>query len=111
MSEDKVASFQKLLESRPDEPLVLYGLGRELIRLERFDEAARALGHAVEVNPDYTACYRELGRALVGAGRDEEADGVYRKGIETAERTGDLQAGKEMGVFLKRLKKPGSKRA
>jgi hypothetical protein len=50
---------------------------------------------------------RGLGRALERAGRRDEALGAYRKGLEVATRTGDLQTKKEIEVFLHRLESAG----
>jgi len=44
-----------------------------------------------------------LGKALAAAARPAEAQEAYRQGIAAAERKGDVQAAKEMKVFLKRL--------
>jgi hypothetical protein len=46
-----------------------------------------------------------LGKALATAGNHDEAVDVLDKGIAVAERRGDAQAAKEMGVFRKRSQK------
>jgi hypothetical protein len=46
-----------------------------------------------------------LGKALATSGNHAEAVDVLAQGIEVAERSGDLQAAKEMGVFRKRSQK------
>jgi hypothetical protein len=38
----------------------------------------------------------------------EEARAAYRKGLEVAAQTGDLQTKKEIEVFLRRLESPGA---
>ena len=43
-----------------------------------------------------------LGKALNSAGNYAEAVDVLGQGIEVAERQGDIQAAKEMGVYRKR---------
>ena len=45
------------------------------------------------------------GKALAEAGRQQEAMEAYAKGIECADNKGDIQAAKEMRVFLRRLQK------
>ena len=60
---------------------------------------------AVRLKPDYSAAHRGLGRALERAGRIAEAKAAYTKGLEVARTTGDLQTGKEIEVFLRRLEK------
>jgi Tfp pilus assembly protein PilF len=62
----------------------------------------------IRLKPDYSAAHRGLGRALERAGRREEVQAAYRKGLEVAARTGDLQRKKESEVFLHRLDTAGS---
>ena len=54
------------------------------------------------MDPDYTAAYRGLGRARVALGDLEGARAVFEVGLAVADRTGDLQSGKEMASFLRR---------
>ena len=49
-----------------------------------------------------------LGRALTEAGQDDGARRAYEKGIDVAAGKGDVQAAKEMTVFLRRLDKRSS---
>lgn len=71
-------------------------------------DAVRALQHAraaVDLDPDYSAAWRLLGKAHAEAGEPAEAAQAYRRGIEVAARRGDRQAEREMTVFLKRLER------
>ena len=63
------------------------------------------LARALELDPDYSVAWKLYGRALAEAGREKEAAHAYQRGITTAEARGDLQAVKEMRVFLKRLQR------
>jgi hypothetical protein len=47
---------------------------------------------------------------LAEAGHPDEATEAFEAGIRIAESNGDLQAVKEMGVFLNRLRKGRSER-
>ena len=100
----RLEQFRELAEMDPEDPVVHYGLGSECLKAKLFDEAVRAFRRAIELKLDYSAAYRELGKALEGAGQREEAIAAYHKGKEVAGKTGDLQTGKEMDVFLRRLK-------
>ena len=44
-----------------------------------------------------------LGKALIEAAREREAIAAFTQGITVATAQGDVQAAKEMTVFLKRL--------
>ena len=65
--------------------------------------AVRHAEAAVRLDPEYSAAWKALGRALTAAGRNAEALTIYERGIAVAERRGDQQAAKEMRVFSKRL--------
>jgi len=63
------------------------------------------LRQAVEQKPGYSAAWKTLGEAYAAAGSPERAAEVYERGIAAAQESGDIQAAREMGVFLKRLRK------
>jgi L-threonylcarbamoyladenylate synthase len=76
-------------------------------RLKR-GEIARAIDHleqATAIDPDRTMAWQSLGEAYRARGQSDEARTAWTAGLEAAERNGDQQAGKVMGVFLKRLDK------
>ena len=75
-------------------------------------DAPAAVGHAeaaVRLDPEYSAAWKALGRALTAAGRDADALIAYERGAKVAERRGDQQAAKEMRVFSKRLRRDAEK--
>ena len=100
---DKITTLRILAEAEPGDATTWFLLGRELLAAGSAAEAADAFRKAIEADPDYTAAYRQLGNALEAAGQVDEAVTVYTKGVAVAERTHDLQAGKEMNAFLKRI--------
>jgi len=103
MEESRLEQFKQLAELEPEDDLVRFGLGTAYFDEGQYDEAAKEFQHAIRLNPDYSAAYRDLGKALEKAGRPEEAKTVYTQGIEVADRKGDIQTMKEMQIFLKRL--------
>lgn len=100
---DRIETLRALTAADPEDAVSWFLLGRELAVAGRAGEAAEAFRSATVANPDYTAAHRQLGSALEADGRYEEAAAAYRRGIEVAERTHDLQTGKEMSALLKRL--------
>ncbi len=102
--EERLRAIEQVVRDEPEDPLGHYLLGIEYRMLGRLDDAANALRRAIERDPDYTAAYRELGKALRDAGKREEAIDAFERGLAVAERTRDLQTGKEMAVLLKRLR-------
>src|SRR5512140_2864645 len=105
MNADRIAALREMASAEPADALTRYMLGRELLAAGQPAEAVTELETAIRLDPDHTASWRWLGQALEAAGRRDEAARIYREGIAVAERTRDLQTGKEMRVFLARLEK------
>lgn len=97
--------LRKQLDGPRDGALLRFSLGNALIAEGRPAEAAEALRKALEFDPNYSAAWKGLGKALTEAGDVKAAMGAYERGIAVAETRGDKQAAKEMGVFLRRLHK------
>ncbi|HVA01950.1 MAG TPA: tetratricopeptide repeat protein [Terriglobia bacterium] len=102
-------AFEELAAQAPDNVMVRYSLGREYLKAKRYAEAEREFREAVRLKPDYSAAYRELGKALVALSRPDEAREIYQKGADIACEKGDLQTKKEIEVFLNRLEKAENK--
>ena len=94
-----------MLQRGQDSPLLRFSLGSECLKE---GDVVAAIGHlreALEQNRSYSAAWKLLGEAYTRSGASDRAAEVYRKGIETAMANGDVQAAKEMGVFLRRIEK------
>lgn len=101
------AALEKLLAGGRDDALLRFSLGVACLKEGDGEVAAIHLGRALEHNPDYSAAWKLLGQALLNAGRIDAAADTWTRGIEVAVAQGDVQAAKEMRVFLKRLHKQG----
>jgi tetratricopeptide (TPR) repeat protein len=97
--------FQKLIEKDPENPMILFSLGNELFKEEKYEEAKGHLSKAVENKPDYSVAFRTLGRTHFELGEYEEARKIFERGKSVARENGDLQTAKEIDVFMKRLEK------
>ncbi len=100
-----IEALEALLARGQDSAMLRATLGK--LYLEQGDAAAACehLGRALELDPAYSAAWKLFGKARAEAGDTAAAIATYRRGIEVAEAKGDLQAAKEMKVFLKRLEK------
>jgi Flp pilus assembly protein TadD len=98
-----IAALEKLIGTPRDSAILRLSLGRLLIAENRFGEAEHHLAEATRMNPEYTAAWKELGRARQRAGDDAGAAQAWRRGLEAARSHGDKQAEKEISVFLRRL--------
>ena len=99
--------FEALLAAGKDNALVRFSIGLAYLNGGEAGRAAPHLRAAVGHDPDYSAAWKLLGRALADSGNPQEAREAYRSGIAAAERKGDKQAAKEMAVFLRRLEREG----
>lgn len=98
-------ALQAMLARGQDSALLRYSLGGEYLKLGEADKALEHLRRALAHDPNYSAAYKLLGKALTDLGQDAEAAQAYEAGIRVAEAKGDIQAAREMTVFLKRLRK------
>lgn len=100
-----IERLHRLLESGKDSPMLRYGLGDAYLKAGDPRAASAHLRRAVDQDPEYSAAWKLLGKALHACGAGEDAAQAYRRGIAVAEKKGDIQAAKEMRVFLKRVEK------
>jgi len=101
----RLDAFLAMLDRGQDSAVLRYSLGTELLAAK---DAAAAIAHlrrAVEQDPLYSAAWKALGQALAGQGSLADAADAYRRGIDAAGKRGDVQAAKEMKVFLRRIER------
>jgi predicted Zn-dependent protease len=99
----RIEKLEDFLKDNPENALLQYSLGVEYLKIGQPERAIASLRVAIAAKTDYSAAYRELGKAMGQAGLTAEAAAIYRQGIQTAQTNGDLQTAREMRVFLKRL--------
>ena len=99
----QIESFEAMLARGQDSEMLRYTLGNAYLGEEQYLEAIHHLSKAVELKPDYSAAWRQLGRALAAAEQLPEAKAAFDQGEIVAESNGDKQAAKEINVFRKRV--------
>ena len=100
-----IPTLEAMLERGQDNALLRFTLGNLLFQQKKYAEAEPHLSRAVEMDPDYSAAWKIYGRTLAAAGKQPDAANAFKQGIAVAEGRGDIQAAKEMRVFLRRLEK------
>ena len=105
MAEDLIARLEALLAKGGDAAALRLALASRYLDDGDAPGAVRHAEAAVRLDPEYSAAWKALGRALTAAGRAADALGAYERGATVAERRGDQQAAKEMRVFSKRLQR------
>lgn len=93
-----------MLERGQDNAVLRYSLGNEFYKAGEWDQAVLHASKATEHDSTYSAAWKLLGKALLKSNREQEAAAVLEQGIAVAEGRGDVQAAKEMRVFLKRAR-------
>lgn len=88
MAADRVAVLERMLQARPDDPRLRFGLALEYLNAGRRDEGIQELRTYLDASDDEGNAWGRLGALLREAGEDEEAKEAYRRGIEAAHRHG-----------------------
>ena len=101
----EIDNLLSLLDRGQDNALLRFSLGNAYLKNGNYELASENFSKAVTFDPDYSAAWKLYARSLDKNGKTEKAIKTYQQGIKVAENKGDIQAAKEMKVFLKRLKK------
>jgi len=109
MADDLIARLEALLVKGGDAAALRLALASRYLDAGDAPAAVRHAEAAVRLDPEYSAAWKALGRALTAAGRAADALRAYERGAVVAERRGDQQAAKEMRVFSKRLQRDAAK--
>lgn len=109
MADDLIARLEALLVKGGDAAALRLALASRYLDAGDAPAAVRHAEAAVRLDPEYSAAWKALGRALTAAGRPADALRAYERGAVVAERRGDQQAAKEMRVFSKRLQRDVAK--
>lgn len=105
MTTPAITNLEKLLNGPRDGALLRYSLGNEYLKQGDAEQAAAYFQQTVERDPQFSAAWKLLGKALTAAGRAAEALSAYERGIRVAQERGDIQAAREMNTFSKRLRR------
>ncbi len=92
-----------LLETGPDNALLRFSIGSAYLKEHDLEQAREHLAKAVALDPEYSAAWKLYGKTLQLQGDYALAEEVLAHGVKVATDKGDIQAAKEMGVFLKRV--------
>ena len=104
-AQTRITNLSKMLDGPRDGALLRFGLGNAWLDAGQPAEAVTHFREAVRRDPQYTAAWKLLGKALLASGDADAALGAYRQGLAVAEARGDMQAVREIGVFIRRLER------
>jgi predicted Zn-dependent protease len=105
VSDTLIASLRAQCGGPRDGALLRFSLGNALLAAGQAAEASAELRRALDVDPQYSAAWKLLGKACLAADDVAGAAAAWTQGIAAARQRGDKQAEKEMAVFLRRLQR------
>lgn len=85
---DRIASLLAMLDKRPADARLRFGLAAEYEKLGRWDDVVQQLRAYLETADDEGNAWGRLGHALRELDRDAEARDAYLRGIDAARRHG-----------------------
>lgn len=100
---DVRSNLEAMLARGQDNALLRFSLGNLCLQRDDPTAAVAHLEQAVAQDAAYSAAWKLLGRALLENHDHAGARRAWQQGIEVAKGRGDMQAVREMQVFLRRL--------
>ena len=104
----RIAALRAQCDGPRDGALLRVMLGQALADAGLHAAARAEFERALGFDAGYSAAWKFLGHARLTAGDAAAAAAAWRQGISAAEAHGDVQAAKEMRVFLRRLEAAGN---
>jgi CHAT domain-containing protein/tetratricopeptide (TPR) repeat protein len=83
--EEAIASYNKALELKSDDPETWYSRGNALLHWGRYGDAIASYDSALALAPQYIAAWNGKGNVLRSLDRDEEAIKAYDQALELSE--------------------------
>ena len=81
---DRIEVFKQMLESEPENTMVMFGLAKEYEKLNQPEEVIRLLENYLAKADDQGNAYGMLAKAYEQTGDREKARETYEKGIEVS---------------------------
>lgn len=100
---EPIQRLLKLVGGPRDNALLHHALGVEWLKAGNAAAAAQALEIALARDANFSAAWKLLGKARLEIGDQDGARNAWQSGLSAADERGDVQAAKEMQVFLRRL--------
>lgn len=100
---DRLAQLMKLAAAQPEDPLAHYGVGLELMKLARWEEADAAFHRVLAIDPQYSAAHYQMARAYLKLGRRDAAREALSAGMRAARANGEAHTENAMREMLETL--------
>jgi Tfp pilus assembly protein PilF len=100
---DRLEKLKEFLQQDPDDQFSKHALSLEYIKKGEVLEARRLFEEILQKDPSYVGTYYHLGKLLESIGDEAGAIKVYEKGIEEANKAGDVHTRNELRSALEEL--------
>jgi len=98
--QNRIDVFKQMLESDPDNTMVMFGLAKEYEKTGQNDEVIKILENYLAKADDEGNAYGMLAQAYEKSGMREKAVETYRKGIDSAMSHGHPSMANEYKMTL-----------
>lgn len=98
--QNRIDVFRQMLESDPDNTMVMFGLAKEYEKVESHDEVITLLESYIAKADDEGNAYGMLAQAYYKIGDREKAIDTYRKGVDVAMAHGHPSMANEYRMTL-----------
>lgn len=105
-TQGRIAQWEKMTQADPNNEMGWFSLGTAYKDAERWADAEKALGRAIELSPTLSRAYQLRGQALIHLGKNDEAAALLTHGYTVAGERGDVMPQRAMGSLLEKLGKP-----
>ena len=99
----RAEALRKMLESRPGDSRLRFGLALEYVKEGALEQAVIELRTYLDATDDEGNAWGRLAAALGELGRTDEARDAFHRGIEAAERHGHPTMAEEFRMALEEL--------
>lgn len=104
--QQRISQWEKMTRDDPENAMGWFSLGGAYKEAEKYEEAARALRKAIELDRGLSRAYQLLGQLLIKSGGDDQAGELLTRGYTVAAERGDVMPMKAMESLLEKLGKP-----
>lgn len=104
--EARIAQFENMAQSDPDNEMAHYSLAGAYMQANRFAEAADSYLRCIAISPGMSKAYQLAGEAYLKGGNPTRAAEVFAQGYVLAAERGDRMPQSAMAEHLKALGKP-----
>jgi len=100
---DRIGMLKSFLEKNPRDSFCRHALAMEWVKAGDDNAAKAELESLLEDDPDHTGSFYHLGKLLERQGDTEAALAIYSRGLESALRTKDAHAARELRQAMEAL--------